>query len=98
MSGSNHDHIGVSLVDYFQAIVELLHEARFGECDSIIVYCTRREETERLSTLLRTSLQYLPPLAGKQEEPEDKNEEEDEKEKGKGKKKGKTKAKKPKKK
>ena len=29
-------------------------------CDSIIIYCTRQKETERVAQLLRTSLQYLP--------------------------------------
>lgn len=29
-------------------------------CDSIIIYCTRQVETERVAQLLRTSLQFLP--------------------------------------
>ncbi|XP_019957451.2 ATP-dependent DNA helicase Q4 isoform X2 [Paralichthys olivaceus] len=40
-----------------QALVSLLKGDRFGCLDSIIVYCTRREETARVSALLRTCLQ-----------------------------------------
>ncbi|KAL0961923.1 hypothetical protein UPYG_G00333410 [Umbra pygmaea] len=40
-----------------QALVSLLKGERFGCLDSIIVYCTRREETTRISALLRTCLQ-----------------------------------------
>ncbi|KAG8431228.1 hypothetical protein GDO86_019215 [Hymenochirus boettgeri] len=40
-----------------QALITLLKGDRFGSLDSIIVYCTRREETQRISALLRTSLQ-----------------------------------------
>ncbi|KAJ7991733.1 hypothetical protein DPEC_G00286940 [Dallia pectoralis] len=40
-----------------QALVSLLKGERFGSLDSIIVYCTRREETSRISALLRTCLQ-----------------------------------------
>ncbi|XP_072304035.1 ATP-dependent DNA helicase Q4 [Eucyclogobius newberryi] len=40
-----------------QALVSLLKGDRFGCLDSIIVYCTRREETTRISALLRTCLQ-----------------------------------------
>lgn len=29
-------------------------------CDSIIIYCTRQMETERVAQLLRTSLQFFP--------------------------------------
>ncbi|XP_065282832.1 ATP-dependent DNA helicase Q4 isoform X2 [Dermacentor albipictus] len=42
-----------------EALIELLKGSRFGSCESIIVYCTRREETERLASLIRTSLQHL---------------------------------------
>lgn len=41
----------------FQALVSLLKGDRFGCLDSIIVYCTRREETVRVAALLRTYLQ-----------------------------------------
>lgn len=44
-----------------QALVSLLSGERFHKCTSIIVYCTRREETERLSSILRTCLHNLPP-------------------------------------
>ncbi|XP_029298312.1 LOW QUALITY PROTEIN: ATP-dependent DNA helicase Q4 [Cottoperca gobio] len=40
-----------------QALVSLLKGYRFGCLDSIIVYCTRREETTRVAALLRTFLQ-----------------------------------------
>ncbi|KAG8005299.1 ATP-dependent DNA helicase Q4 [Nibea albiflora] len=40
-----------------QALVALLKGDRFGCLDSIIVYCTRREETTRVAALLRTCLQ-----------------------------------------
>nr|XP_033790595.1 ATP-dependent DNA helicase Q4 isoform X2 [Geotrypetes seraphini] len=43
--------------DKDQALVSLLKGDRFGCLDSIIVYCTRREETARLAALLRTCLQ-----------------------------------------
>ncbi|KAG5842663.1 hypothetical protein ANANG_G00180000 [Anguilla anguilla] len=43
--------------DKDQALVALLKGERFGSLDSIIVYCTRREETSRISALLRTCLQ-----------------------------------------
>ncbi|KAJ0055103.1 hypothetical protein NL108_009036, partial [Boleophthalmus pectinirostris] len=40
-----------------QALVSLLRGDRFGCLDSIIVYCTRRDETTRVAALLRTCLQ-----------------------------------------
>ncbi|XP_067111566.1 ATP-dependent DNA helicase Q4 [Osmerus mordax] len=43
--------------DKDQALVCLLKGERFGCLDSIIVYCTRREETGRIAALLRTCLQ-----------------------------------------
>ncbi|XP_072530694.1 ATP-dependent DNA helicase Q4 [Salminus brasiliensis] len=43
--------------DKDQALVSLLKGERFGALDSIIVYCTRREETNRIAALLRTCLQ-----------------------------------------
>uniref|UniRef100_A0A8B9H1W6 DNA 3'-5' helicase n=1 Tax=Astyanax mexicanus TaxID=7994 RepID=A0A8B9H1W6_ASTMX len=43
--------------DKDQALVSLLKGERFGSLDSIIVYCTRREETNRIAALLRTCLQ-----------------------------------------
>ena len=39
------------------ALLRLLKGERFSECDSIIVYCTRRDECVRLATLIRTKLQ-----------------------------------------
>lgn len=35
----------------------LLKGERFGALESVIVYCTRREETSRVAALLRTCLQ-----------------------------------------
>ena len=40
-----------------RALIELLLSERFKECDSIIVYCTRREECTRIAGVLRVSLQ-----------------------------------------
>ncbi|THK33065.1 ATP-dependent DNA helicase Q4 [Diachasma alloeum] len=40
-----------------QALISLLRSERFKECDSIIVYCTRREECLRIAGTLRISLQ-----------------------------------------
>jgi hypothetical protein len=45
---------------FYQAILELLQGSRFSNCDSIIIYCTRRDQTERLATYLRTCLQKNP--------------------------------------
>ncbi|EFN84636.1 ATP-dependent DNA helicase Q4 [Harpegnathos saltator] len=38
-------------------LIALLRSERFQECDSVIVYCTRREECARIAGLLRVSLQ-----------------------------------------
>ncbi|XP_052059917.1 ATP-dependent DNA helicase Q4-like [Mytilus californianus] len=40
-----------------EALIGLLQGDRFSQCESIILYCTRRDTTERLATLIRTSLQ-----------------------------------------
>ncbi|XP_071594673.1 ATP-dependent DNA helicase Q4 isoform X2 [Heliangelus exortis] len=54
--------LSVSLDRYRdEALISLLQGERFGSLDSIIVYCTRREETTRLAALIRTSLQGIPP-------------------------------------
>ncbi|VEN48231.1 unnamed protein product [Callosobruchus maculatus] len=39
------------------ALFSLLTSERFSDCKSIIVYCTRREECERIASFLRTALQ-----------------------------------------
>lgn len=39
--------------------MSLLQGARFGSLDSVIVYCTRREETTRIAALIRTCLQAV---------------------------------------
>ncbi|CAD1474602.1 unnamed protein product, partial [Heterotrigona itama] len=38
-----------------QALIKLLSSERFQKCNSIIVYCTRREECVRIAALLRTA-------------------------------------------
>ncbi|KAF6100893.1 RecQ like helicase 4 [Phyllostomus discolor] len=50
-------HLSVSVDrDPEQALVTLLQGGRFRALDSVIVYCPRREDTERVSALLRTRL------------------------------------------
>ena len=39
-----------------KALVELLQMQPFADCRSIIIYCTRRTEVERIASMLRTSL------------------------------------------
>lgn len=39
-----------------RALLQLLLSKRFAELKSIIIYCTRREECERVAAFLRTSL------------------------------------------
>ncbi|TMW52820.1 hypothetical protein DOY81_002087 [Sarcophaga bullata] len=39
------------------ALLQLLQSKRFEACHSIIVYCTRRDECERIASYLRTCLQ-----------------------------------------
>ena len=73
-----------------QALLQLLQGRRFSQCDSIIIYCTRREQTEKLASTLRTCLQSTRLASGwnGQNEPgEEKEEEEEEEETGKKKKK-----------
>lgn len=47
-----------------QALVALLRSERFRECDSVIVYCIRREECTRIAGLLRVSLQVNIKISG----------------------------------
>ncbi|XP_036064454.1 ATP-dependent DNA helicase Q4 [Onychomys torridus] len=50
-------HLSVSMDrDSDQALVTLLRGDRFCTLDSIIIYCTRRKDTERVAALLRTCL------------------------------------------
>uniref|UniRef100_A0A8W4F6M8 ATP-dependent DNA helicase Q4 n=1 Tax=Sus scrofa TaxID=9823 RepID=A0A8W4F6M8_PIG len=50
-------HLSVSMDrDPDQALVTLLQSDRFCALDSIIIYCNRREDTERVAALLRTCL------------------------------------------
>ncbi|XP_045142619.1 ATP-dependent DNA helicase Q4 [Echinops telfairi] len=54
-------HLSVSTDrDPEQALVTLLQGERFRALDSIIVYCNRREDTERTAARLRTALQESP--------------------------------------
>ncbi|XP_052860707.1 uncharacterized protein LOC128267812 [Anopheles cruzii] len=39
------------------ALVELLHSERFSPLESIIVYCTRRDDCERIASFIRTCFQ-----------------------------------------
>ncbi|XP_065484264.1 ATP-dependent DNA helicase Q4 [Caloenas nicobarica] len=56
--------LSVSLdTDRDQALVSLLQGERFGHLNSVIVYCTRREETTRVAALIRTCLQGTAPAA-----------------------------------
>ncbi|KAF4529618.1 hypothetical protein B566_EDAN018028 [Ephemera danica] len=41
------------------ALITLLQGERFSACDSIIIYCIRREECERIAGLLRTCLKSM---------------------------------------
>lgn len=38
------------------ALLRMLTSERFADCKSIIIYCTRRDECERVASFLRTSL------------------------------------------
>uniref|UniRef100_A0A8I3W267 DNA 3'-5' helicase n=1 Tax=Callithrix jacchus TaxID=9483 RepID=A0A8I3W267_CALJA len=50
-------HLSVSMDrDTDQALLTLLQGKRFRNLDSIIIYCNRREDTERVAALLRTCL------------------------------------------
>ncbi|NP_001399968.1 ATP-dependent DNA helicase Q4 isoform 16 [Homo sapiens] len=50
-------HLSVSMDrDTDQALLTLLQGKRFQNLDSIIIYCNRREDTERIAALLRTCL------------------------------------------
>ncbi|XP_022707793.1 uncharacterized protein LOC111271328 [Varroa jacobsoni] len=44
-------------LDRDRALINLFKSERFSSCNSIIVYTTRRDETERLAALIRTSMQ-----------------------------------------
>ncbi|XP_048059461.1 ATP-dependent DNA helicase Q4 [Megalobrama amblycephala] len=57
--------------DKDQALVSLLKGERFGALESVIVYCTRREETSRISALLRTCLQGVMLKESSKPAPED---------------------------
>ncbi|XP_067932651.1 ATP-dependent DNA helicase Q4-like [Watersipora subatra] len=39
-----------------QALLDLLQSERFRNCQSIIIYCTRRERTDSLASLIRSTL------------------------------------------
>ncbi|NXI40853.1 RECQ4 helicase, partial [Galbula dea] len=53
-------HLSVSMDrDRDQALISLLQGERFRSLSSIIIYCTRREETVRVAALIRTCLQGM---------------------------------------
>ena len=54
----------------FKALLNLLQGNRFAVCDSIIIYCTRREQTDRLATLIRTLMKDVVPPPKPEEEEE----------------------------
>lgn len=41
------------------ALINLLNGNRFKNCSSIIVYCIRREECERIASIIRTAFQVI---------------------------------------
>lgn len=45
--------------DRDQALINLLNGNRFKNCTSIIVYCIRREECERIASFIRTAFQVI---------------------------------------
>jgi hypothetical protein len=47
------------IVPRCQALVTLLQGDRFRTLDSVIIYCTRRKDTERVAALLRTCLSMV---------------------------------------
>lgn len=49
----------VLIVPCCQALVTLLQGDRFRTLDSVIIYCTRRKDTERVAALLRTCLSMV---------------------------------------
>jgi len=66
----------------------LLQGRRFSQCESIIIYCTRREQTEKLASTLRTCLQGTRLQSGwKEPSEEQEGTGKSKKNKGKGKKK-----------
>ncbi|XP_055076482.2 ATP-dependent DNA helicase Q4 [Misgurnus anguillicaudatus] len=68
----NNLQLSVSMErDRDQALVSLLKGERFGALESVIVYCTRREETSRIAALLRTCLQGVMLKESSKPAPED---------------------------
>lgn len=45
--------------DRDKALISLLNGSRFKNCNSIIVYCIRREECERIASFIRTAFQVI---------------------------------------
>lgn len=45
--------------DRDKALINLLNGNRFKNCSSIIVYCIRREECERIASFIRTAFQVI---------------------------------------
>ncbi|RZF48037.1 hypothetical protein LSTR_LSTR002103 [Laodelphax striatellus] len=44
--------------DKDNALIELLQSSRFGVPNSVIIYCTRRDDCERVAVYIRTRLQF----------------------------------------
>jgi ATP-dependent DNA helicase Q4 len=45
--------------DRDKALINLLNGNRFKNCRSIIIYCIRREECERIASFIRTTFQVI---------------------------------------
>ena len=59
------------MLSIFQALIALLQGERFSQCSSIIIYCTRRQQTDRVATIIRTRLQNPADDINEDEETED---------------------------
>lgn len=42
-----------------ESLIELLKHENFIKCNSILIYCTKRDDTERLASLIRTQMQNI---------------------------------------
>ena len=45
--------------DRDMALLNLISSERFASCQSVIIYCTRREQCDKISGFLRTALQVI---------------------------------------
>lgn len=55
-------YVSKDSMNFFQALIGLLKGERFGRLDSIIIYCTRRDQTDKVATLIRTCMNTGPPV------------------------------------